>query len=642
MSCWVISGRYTIDENSVEHDIIKDGEPIHLTPKCWSFLIALLEAKKHGRALSYGSLFELLWDKYEQTDEDSIHKLQTKINAVIGEKFIRRKNNSCYISPDYDIQELSSSGIEKKAYYEKLWQHHCKGSSDYRSEKAKEKELIDFFVLPTITEGIDSDKTVFAPFGGPKFTRFLTAGSGFGKSTLLDIALLCCIANELFASGSAVIGENGRKKSEEYKELQKSLFGSCKADLFPVFIPSHKANNGSYSSPLDLAEASETENFKELVDNAHSSGKLLFLIDSIDEVESDKMSRYLDGLGEMLSAYRNASVVFASRFAVSRILSFNADPLYIKELDLSGIKKIAFSILADEADGFIDRVQANPYLYPLIKNPFVLMVALNLTVKYPTGKFPLYTLLRAVVDEIIDLRWSRHNYNIPAEDMKLLLGFLACKFVFENKKYADISEIRRCFVNIKEELTLAGVDFNIPIRNIEFFLKTLSCQSGILNVVERDGIEQYLFQSDMVMCYLAAYYITHLIDCANSFIDGRGSPNEPKANRGWFDTFVLSVSPKEPRLSLYAVYAFVLALVILNNQGQDVQKSILYFLIYRDAISLDEQEQANIASGYRLIVDKSFGENNITNKDGEALKLINKMLFFQKLQKYGDIAPVFQ
>ena len=56
---------------------------------------------------------------------------------------------------------------------------------------------------------------------------------------------------------------------------------------------------------------------------------------------------------------------------------------------------------------------------------------------------------------------------------------------------------------------------------------------------------------------------------------------------------------------------------------------ILYFLIYRDAISLDEQEQANIASGYRLIVDKSFGENNITNKDGEALKLINKMLFLQ-------------
>ena len=73
-----------------------------------------------------------------------------------------------------------------------------------------------------------------------------------------------------------------------------------------------------------------------------------------------------------------------------------------------------------------------------------------------------------------------------------------------------------------------------------------------------------------------------------------------------------------------------------------MQKSILYFLIYRDAISLNEQEQANIASGYRLIVDKSFGENNITNKDGEALKLINKMLFLQKLQKYGDIAPVFQ
>ena len=61
-----------------------------------------------------------------------------------------------------------------------------------------------------------------------------------------------------------------------------------------------------------------------------------------------------------------------------------------------------------------------------------------------------------------------------------------------------------------------------------------------------------------------------------------------------------------------------------ETNGQDIQKSVLYFLICRDATSLDEQEQLNIISGYRDLVNNSFGENDITNRsNSESLKLIN-------------------
>jgi hypothetical protein len=70
-----------------------------------------------------------------------------------------------------------------------------------------------------------------------------------------------------------------------------------------------------------------------------------------------------------------------------------------------------------------------------------------------------------------------------------------------------------------------------------------------------------------------------------------------------------------------------MTLAMRNEKGFSIQKSILYFLICRDATSLDKRERLNIHIGYRNIVKNVFGVNDITNHpNSDAFKLIYRML----------------
>ena len=199
--------------------------------------------------------------------------------------------------------------------------------------------------------------------------------------------------------------------------------------------------------------------------------------------------------------------------------------------------------------------------------------------------------------------------------------------MFENKNDADISEIRQCFIKAGDNLKLHGVSYDVPSQNIEYFLKTLSSQSGILNIVNQHHVEKYLFQDTLVMCWLAANYINKIIN-ESSEIHDRDGMSGIWANIYWLDNFLRTISSRETYLSVSAVNVLVMTLVMSSEiNGQDIQKSLLYFLVCRDATSLNEQEQLNICTGYRDIINNFFGENDITNRSSsDSLKLIHKML----------------
>lgn len=545
----------------------------------------------------------------KQNESRCIEIKKTEKNAQQNEKNIN------------DTKVLCASIQNKREYCEKLWINHHKGIVRDHVATGNVRELIDFFVIPSITTA--SGKVVSMPFEGSKFSKFLMAGSGFGKSTLLDMLLLCNVAKKLFELRSSVLSSNSKNKIGEYNEISESLFGSSTSFWFPVFIHSDEANYQSYSSVLELAEANEVVGFESMVNEANRSGTLLFLIDSIDEVESDKINLYLNSINKMLSFYPNASIVFASRFLGKKTLPFDYELLHIRKLKMADIQKITFSMLSqNEANKLIAKLNRNTYMCSLAENPFMLMTILE-----TKGDRLLHHLLESIVNAIIDRRWEKHHYDISSEDIKLLLGFLACKFVFENRKYADISEIRQCFLKAGDNLKLYGVSYDVPRQNIEYFLKTLSSQSGILNIVNQYHVEKYLFQDDLVMCWLAANYIIKIINESSEIHDREGLGGI-WANIYWLDSFLRSISSKESFLSILAVNVLIMTLVMSSEtNGQDIQKSVLYFLICRDATSLDEQEQLNIISGYRDLVNNSFGENDITNRsNSESLKLINKML----------------
>ena len=129
------------------------------------------------------------------------------------------------------------------------------------------------------------------------------------------------------------------------------------------------------------------------------------------------------------------------------------------------------------------------------------------------------------------------------------------------------------------------------------------------------------------MCWLAANYINKIIN-ESSEIHDRDGIRGLWANIYWIDNFLRSISSKDTYLSNSAVNVLVMTLVMSSEtNGQDIQKSLLYFLVCRDATSLNVQEQLNIYAGYRDIVNNSFGENDITNRPkSESVRLINKML----------------
>lgn len=623
MGTWVISDGCTIDEHSIEHNVINGGKSIHLRPKCWALLIALLDARKHNRILSYENIGEVLWlndGGWDEARKSSLKKVLDEIRSAIGSDSIGNTYGTGYFLT-YDIREVLAPHIDKSEYYEKLWLNHHKGTVRDHVATGNVRELIDFFVLPSITT--QNGNIIESPFSDPHFSKFLMAGSGFGKSTLLDILLLCNVVDELVDSESQALSINSKAKIQDYRRLRESLFGVSDVRMVPVFIHSDRANTKTYSSVLELAEANEIDCFKSMVEEANHTGSLLFLIDSIDEVESDNLVYYLESIKKMLSDYPKANVVFASRFLGKKSLPFEYDLLHIKELSIEAIQKITFSMLSQsEANKVLERLSNNSYLCLLVKNPFMLMTILE-----TKGDRLVHHLLESIVNAIIDRRWDKHHYDISSEDIKLLLGFLACKFVFENKNDADISEIRQCFIKAGDNLKLHGVSYDVPSQNIEYFLKTLSSQSGILNIVNQHHVEKYLFQDTLVMCWLAANYINKIIN-ESSEIHDRDGMSGIWANIYWLDNFLRTISSKETYLSVSAVNVLVMTLVMSSEiNGQDIQKSLLYFLVCRDATSLNEQEQLNICTGYRDIINNFFGENDITNRSSsDSLKLVHKML----------------
>lgn len=576
-------------------------------------------------------------DKQPNSQVSQITYVRKKLNMIregLGGsiKTIQGLQSYMLVISDEKDNEIGSSGhgnrtpngatIAKRKikYFEKLWSNHVKGEIRDMPGTGMVRELIDYYVVPPIAESDDEDApNLYSPFSGTDIKKFVYASSGFGKTSLFDVLILCSTINELISSDSSVLSENSKNKKNDYCEIKKLLLGNIQNDFFPVYFHSDRANK-EYGDVLELAEASEVESFKEMLEEAYKSDSLLFLIDSVDEVEQDKLNDYLDSIKTMLSDYPKANVIIASRFLGKVSLPFECGSLYIKRLNMTDIEKITFSILSqNEAEKLINQFIENKYLRSLATNPFMLMTILEIK-----EDRIVHRLIESIVNAIIDRRWDKHHYDISTENLKKLLGFLACKFVFDNKTSVDVSAVGQCFRKVRDNLEEYDVPYNVPEKNIESLLKTLSSQSGILNIVNQRHIDKYLFQDRLIMCWLAANYINIIINNYAKIKD-RGGFRETWANTLWLGSFLRSISSEDVCLSENAVNTLILVLV--QSQGQVIQQSILYYLICRDAISTNKNEQLNIHNGYKDLIANVFGNNNITNLDNsDANNLIKRML----------------
>lgn len=91
MSIWLLTDSCTVDDNSREHCIIKNEQPIPIRNQAWTLLLALIEAKQNQEILTYASLSKKLWpnsddliiDKYVR---DTMRKIRDCIESILGKK----------------------------------------------------------------------------------------------------------------------------------------------------------------------------------------------------------------------------------------------------------------------------------------------------------------------------------------------------------------------------------------------------------------------------------------------------------------------------------------------------------------------------------------------------------------------------
>ena len=509
----------------------------------------------------------------------------------------------------------------KTIYFERIWSKHYKGELKDIVATGSVRDLIDFFVLPSITTR--DWKDIPTPFANPNFSDFIIAGSGFGKTTLLHIMLLCSLVEERITSQCSVIRTSVTGKEDKYLIIKKFLFGTPNVNYFPVYIDSKKANSTSYTSVLDLAEENTCDFFLNMVETANAEGTLLLLIDSIDEVEHNKKDEYLSSIKTLLAKYKNANIVLTSRFTGKNDLPFNCDLLHLKELSEEDIKQITSSILSEpNAKRFLKLFNENQHVRLLARNPFILMTFLE-----NKNEYVLHHMIESVVNAIIELRWNKKDIGISLDNIKLLLGFLACSFVFGNKECVTLSDTRKIFNNINENFKINGVPYDIPQDNVDYFVTILSSKSGILNVEMDNHIEQVYFQDYLVECWLAANYINNIVNKRQEINEYDGV-HGIWTNMNWLDKFVQSFESRAATLSDRGVYTLMMSLVMCSeNYGPALQKMFLHYLICRDATSINSSEQQNISAGYDALIKNEFGTNDLTNlRDGESRILIEKML----------------
>ncbi len=506
---------------------------------------------------------------------------------------------------------------ERLGYYESLWKKHCKGKHEQLQDS--QRELIEYYTLPSFSYS-DGVTLTTPPFSiGGSF--IVTAGAGFGKSTLLEMLLLTSIVPVLIEKQSDAISEESKGKEKEYESFNSGFVGDNKKGLFPVFINSREFNEvdlESFSSLLELADSQEVTGFSDLVEEAYRDGNLLLLVDSVDEVDGNRLSVFFRHIRGLRKKYTNtgSTLILASRFLRMEPVFDGNNPsinLYIKELSDDSIEKITKVIRPDDAGSFIVRIKENEYLQSLARNPFMLMVILSLDNGYRRG---INDILKSATNAIINSRWRRGEFQVNADYIQLMLGYLACEYVFTGTKSLESEDVREVFMRLKityesNRVKTVPARFDFSEDGISEFIDLLSSQSGILNVINEEHIQKYVFQDSLVMCYLSSVYIC-IAQCNFSNANSRRDQTGIRKNAVWLDelirTFIYHGEDYKLNDDALKALAFVVA-----NSTYEFQISVLYFLMFKYVTSICRDEKRIIQCGVQRIFDKVFGNSELTS-----------------------------
>ena len=252
---------------------------------------------------------------------------------------------------------------------------------------------------------------------------FLQAGSGYGKSTLLQSVLISCIVEYIYEKHDALMSETEKEayRAGEYKKIHTHFFGECTFDKIPILI---KAKNfhDEKDKIMSLTEEFEKLPQRKIEKNAQ---RLLFLIDSLDEVKDELVLPFKEQLTDMVQQFDQSQFIITSRYSgrdisMGNLKYFRLDAFRPEDIK-DYVSRLQF-LTEERKKQFIDFALGNSYAFMLAQNPFMLFEMLYAD---DNGYYTLVSCLEKITDAIIRKRFVKPDEESKKGFIMACLSYLA-------------------------------------------------------------------------------------------------------------------------------------------------------------------------------------------------------------------------
>lgn len=499
-------------------------------------------------------------------------------------------------------QKDSSSFLN--SYCAALWEE-CKdidlrdSSGDNFSSTTKNHEVADLYVVPSFK--CSSDRHLGAPTAGADpFRRILIAGSGSGKTSLLQAVTATLLYPHLKQAGCPDLRS---ETAEAYARLKRRL--ELEKDYFPLLIKAADFNNAPETEKLEeLALGSWCSGYKEAIglhlDSAHTEGRLLLMLDALDELESDCRKDFGALVDEFLLLYPDCRLLVTSRpidFRSFRSFRFLREiekwELTFRQAQELITRWINNDITEDTAAAvsrIVDLFEKNPYFSELAKNPYLLSCALF----YRSGRSHVtpHGTLSALVDKLIEKRWNLADYEkdgIDAALMRRILAYTACEMMKDGLTALPAKDLAETFDRAAEAL-----DEDIDPRVWRSMAGDMAASAGLLTL-EKKG---YVFQLPLLAQFLAA----------EGFMETNADPED--------------LLPEVLTQDMAQVLLMLFSLGKQKGPRDKMTPALYRALLLRSALSTQAQEHLLLGEIFEGLLLNTFGENRVVNTEDAKAPLL--------------------
>lgn len=316
-------------------------------------------------------------------------------------------------------------------------------------------------------------------------------------------------------SRSVIKGEPGSGKSMLLKQLALSCLDNMPGRRLPVLLALHRFNDPTLKLEdlvVDELARNDFPRANRFVSSALENGRLLLLLDGLDEVNSSERRRVVQHLRDSLNRYSDCRAIITCRTAVYRG-EFD-DMVDGKTFELVGFDDQQIRLFLNSwAEGItkpgksveqlMQTLHDRPRLMALARSPLLLTIIAYLYMDtafvLPNSRTEFY---RKATDILLEDEWHKEFKHVTkATDRRLVLQHLALHIQDANLRQGqDRLSLERLelLAHVREAL----LKLNITPENATAVLDELVERSGLL--LELDGGERYQFAHPTLQEYFAA------------------------------------------------------------------------------------------------------------------------------------------